>query len=136
MFLDQRAQVLEVVASASCGVRDVIRRLRWKASRVVSLLETMEGERLIELHLVASLGRGRPKKKIVCTSLGSEFLESYRQVMAKPLRARRADLEHAARDALYVERLVAAGHSPFGLFMELNEVVHNINESSEASAAV
>jgi len=136
MSLDQRARVLEVVVSASCGVRDVIRRLRWKASRVVGLLEWMCDEGLVELCVVSGSGRGRPKKNIVCTRLGFEFLEAYRRLKAKPLRARKADLERAVRDALYVERLEAAGHSPFRLLLELNEVVHNISESSESSAAV
>jgi hypothetical protein len=125
--------VLEVVAVASCGVRDVIRRVGWKASRVVGLLEQMRDEGLVELRRVASSGRGRPKKSVVCSALGFEFLWAYRRVEAKPLRARRADLKRAVRDALYVERLVAAGHSPFRLFMELNMIVRSVSESGEAS---
>lgn len=128
MSLDDRARVLELVSVESCGVRDVIRRLGWKASRVVSLLATMEGEGLLELRSVAT-GRGRPKKSIVPTSLGLEFLEAYRRLEAKPLRARRTDLERAKQDALYVERLVASGHSVFKLFMELNTIVRSVGES-------
>jgi hypothetical protein len=132
VLLDERARVLELVASESCGVRDVICRLGWKASRVVSLLVHMEGESLVELRSVP-VGRGRPKKTVVPTGLGVEFLEAYRRLEVKPLRARRADLERARRDALYVERLVAAGHSAFGLFMELNEIVCSISESGKVS---
>ena len=40
----------------------------------------------------------------------------------KPLRARKADLEHAVSDALYTERLIRNGHSPFELFMELDTI--------------
>jgi DNA-binding MarR family transcriptional regulator len=130
--LDERAQVLELVASVVCGVRDVICRLRWKASRVVYLLAQMEDEGLVELRSVP-VGRGRPKKTVVPTGLGVEFLEAYRHLEVKPLRSRRADLERAERDALYVERLVAAGHSVFGLFMELNEIVRSISESGKVS---
>lgn len=132
MFLDERARVLELVASESCGVREVIQRLGWKASRVVSLLALMEGEELLELRSVPA-GKGRPKKTVVPTNLGVEFLEAYRRLEAKPLRARRVDLERAVRDALYVERLVAAGHSAFKLFMELNMIVRSVDESQEAS---
>jgi len=128
MFLDGRARVLEVVTSESCGVREIIQRLRWKALRVVSLLALMEDEGLLELRSVPE-GRGRPKKKIVPTNLGLEFLEAYERVEAKPLRARRADLERAVQDALYVERLVASGHSEFKLFMELNAIVRSVSES-------
>jgi DNA-binding PadR family transcriptional regulator len=132
LALDERARVLEVVAGASCGVRDVIQRLKWKASRVVTLLTQMEDEGLVELRSKPA-GRGRPKKAVVPTSLGLEFLEAYRRLETKPLRARRADLERAKRDALYVERLVAAGHSVFELFMELNTIVRSAGESEEAS---
>jgi len=133
LALDERARVLGLVASASCGVRDVIRLLGWKASRVVSLLARMENEGLVEMRREVSSGRGRPKKTIVPTGLGLEFLEAYRRVEAKPLRGRKTDLERAKRDALYVERLVASGHSAFGLFMELNTIVRSISESEEAS---
>ena len=131
MSLDQRAQVLEA-ASIPCGVREVIQKLRWKNSRVISLLETMEDERLIEFQQIMHSRRGRPKKNVIRTPLGLEFLETYRRLKMKPLRARKADLEHAVKDALYTERLVANGHSPFKLFMELNTIAHNIKISSEA----
>jgi DNA-binding PadR family transcriptional regulator len=93
----------------------------------------MESEGLVEMRQVSSSGRGRPKKTVVCTGLGVDFLAAYRRLEAKPLRARRADLERAVRDAKYVERLVAAGHSAFGLFMELNMIVRSVGESEEAS---
>ena len=136
MSLDQRAQMLEAVVSDPCGVREVIQKLRWKPSRVISLLEMMKEERLIELQCVCVRKRGRPKKNITCTSLGFEFLETYRRLKMKPLRARKEDLEHAVKDALYTERLVANGHSPFKLFMELNTIAHNIKISSETPEAI
>lgn len=132
MSLERRAQLLEMAASTPCGVRDAIRKLRWKSSGVVSLLERMESEGLVELRQAERSGRGRPKKIIFCTPLGLDFLETYRRLRMKPLRARREDIEHAVKDALYAERLVARGHSPFKLFLELNMIVHNIKVSSEA----
>jgi predicted transcriptional regulator len=138
LSVDERAQMLDVVASTQFGVRDVIQRLRWKPSRVVFLLEQMKDEGLIELqkNRARSFRRGRPKKIMMCTSLGFEFLEAYRKLKMKPLRARREDLEHAVEDALYTERLVANGHSPFELFMELNTIAYNIKISSEASGVI
>ena len=133
MSLEQKAQVLEASASAQCGVRDVVRMLTCKTSRIVSLLKKMEEERLIESRETLRSGRGRPKKVIVPTSLGLEFLNAYRKMGMMPLRARKADLEHAVKDALYAERLVAFGHSPFKLFMELNIIASNIKVSSKAS---
>jgi len=133
MSLDRRAQLLELVASNPCGVRDAMRKLKWRSSNVISLLERMMNEGLVELKRAKHSGRGRPKKVIVCTSLGFDFLETYRRLRMKPLRARKEDLERAVKDAFYVERLVDRGHSPFKLFLELNMIVHNIKVSSEAS---
>ena len=132
MSMYRRAQLLEIAASASCGVREIIRRLRWKHSIVISLLKKMVDEGLIEIRRVKVSRRGRPKNLIVCTPLGLDFLETYRRLRMKPLRARREDIKRAVKDALYAERLVARGHSPFKLFLELNMIVHNIEVSSEA----
>ena len=92
----------------------------------------MVDEGLIEIKRVKVSRQGRPKNLIVCTPLGLHFLETYRRLRMKPLRARREDLERAVKDALYAERLVAWGHSPFELLLELNMIVHNIEVSSEA----
>jgi DNA-binding PadR family transcriptional regulator len=134
MSLEQKAQTLEASASVPCGVRDIVQKLRCKTSSVVSLLKEMEQERLIELRRGIHIKRGRPKKIITCTALGFEFLEGYRKIRTKPLRARGEDLERAVKDALYAERLVAKGHEAFRLFMELNAIAGNIKVSSEALA--
>jgi DNA-binding MarR family transcriptional regulator len=136
MSLEQEAQILEAVASTSCGIRDLTRTLKWKTSTVISLSKKMNQERLIEFKMVKYSRRGRPKKNIVCTSLGLDFLEAYRKLKMKPIRARREDLEHAAKDALYTQRLVENGHSPFKTFMELNTIVGNIKVASETNQTV
>jgi len=130
--------MLNVVAQTEHGVKELIQKLRWKPSRVISLLEQMKDEGLIELQKnnTRNSRRGRPKKMMTCTSLGYEFLEAYRKLRMKPLRARKEDLEHAVKDALYTDRLVANGHSPFKLFMELNTFANNIKISSEASGTI
>ena len=136
MSSDQRAQILEAAASSPLGVRDLTRTLKWKTSNVVSLLRKMSEEQLIEFKQAAYSKRGRPKKTVTCTALGYEFLETYRKLRIKPLRARKEDLNHAAEDAAYAGRLVASGHSPFRIFMELNTIAHNIKVSSETPETV
>ena len=136
MSLDEKARILETAASSSCGVRDVIKTLACRASRVISLLKEMEQERLIEFQNASQLRKGRPTKNVVYTDLGLEFLEAHRKLRMKPVRARKEDLDRAVKDALYVQRLVANGHSPFKLFMELNDIACNIKISSEASGTV
>jgi predicted ArsR family transcriptional regulator len=136
MSLDEKARILETVSSSSCGVRDVIKKLACRASRVISLLKEMEQEQLIEFQNATQSKRGRPRKNVVCTDLGFEFLEAHRRLRMKTVRVRKEDLDRAVKDALYVQRLVANGHSPFKLFMELNDIACNIKISSETSGIV
>jgi len=131
MSLEQEALILEVVESASCGIRDLAKTLKWRTSTVVSLSKKMNEERLIEFRTIKHDNRGRPKKTMAITPLGLDFLETYRKLETKPLRARKQDLEHAVKDALYTQRLINRGHSPFKTFMELNTIVRNIKVTSE-----
>jgi len=132
MSLEQKAQITQAAASGLHGVRDLAKKLRWRTSSIVSLLRELQEERLIDFHTARRPSRGRPKRSIVCTPLGLDFLEAYGKLKMRPLRARKADLEHATKDALYTQRLVDSGHSSFRLFMELNAIVSSIRNSSEA----
>jgi DNA-binding MarR family transcriptional regulator len=133
MSLEQRAQILTAITSATYGVRDLAQTLKWKTSNVVSLLKKMNEEQLVRLQQAPHAKRGRPKKSIMCTPLGFEFLATYSKLKMTPLKARKEDLAHAAKDAAYANRLVARGHSPFKIFMELNTIARNIKISSETS---
>lgn len=91
----------------------------------------MDEEQLIKIQFAASKKKGRPKKYFIPTSLGYEFLDAYKKLNINILRARKQDLNHAAKDAMYANRLVENGHSPFQVFMELNMIASNIKNSSE-----
>jgi DNA-binding PadR family transcriptional regulator len=131
MSLEQRARVLEITASSTCGVRELVHLLKLKTSNVISLLKKMDEEQLIEIRISEGSNKGRPKKLITATSLGSKFLEDYKNLKMVPLKARKQDLNHAEKDALYACRLVENGHSPFQVFMELNKIARNIKDSSK-----
>ncbi len=131
MSLDQRAEILQLVESAPCGVRELIQQLSWRSAHVIALLDTMHDEGLIKPQRARTRKRGRPKKHITCTPLGRAFLNTHRKLQLTPLRARQADLDHAVQDALYTERLVAHGHSPFQLFLEVNTFAHNLKIAAE-----
>lgn len=132
MLLDARAKILEIVNSNPRGIREIVQRLNLRTSSVIVLLKKMEEEGLVVQRRKESK-HGRPVKLVASTPLGCEFLENYTMLSMKPLKARKIDLEHAEKDALYTKRLIENGHSPFKLFMELNEIVHNIKISAETS---
>jgi len=131
MSLEERARIIEITASSNCGVRDIVHLLKMKTSNVISLLRKMNEEQLIKIQFDQSQKKGRPKKYVITTSLGYEFLESYKKLNINILRARKQDLNHAAKDAMYANRLIENGHSPYQLFMELNMIASNIKNSSE-----
>jgi DNA-binding PadR family transcriptional regulator len=131
MSLEHRARILEITKSSSRGVREIVHLLKLKTSNVISLLKKMDQEQLIETRYATTQRKGRPKKCIIITALGSEFLDTYKKLNIKPLRARKQDLNRAAKDAMYASRLVENGHSPFEVFMELNMIANNIKNSSE-----
>jgi len=131
MYLEHKAKILQAAAVDARGVRDLVKTLNWKTSKVVSLLKEMSSERLIEMQQATTSKRGRPKRQIAVTPLGFEFLETYGKMKILPLRARKEDLERAEKDALYARRLEVSGHTTFQIFLELNKVVRNIRISSQ-----
>jgi len=90
----------------------------------------MEEEKLIQVQFAKGPKKGRPKKCITASSLGYDFLDSYKKLNLKRLTARKADLDHAVKDAMYACRLAESGHSTFQVFMELNTIASNIKNSS------
>jgi DNA-binding PadR family transcriptional regulator len=131
MSLEQRAKILEITTSKNCGVRDIIQLLKMKTSNITSLLKKMEEEQLITTQSAKNRKKGRPKKRFITTSLGHEFLETYKKLNLNILQSRKTDLNHAAKDAKYAKRLAETGHSPFQIFLELNTIASNIKNSSE-----
>ena len=129
MSLEQRARILQAVTSRPCGVRDIVKLLKIKSSNIVSLLRRMEEEKLIEVQFAKGPKKGRPKKCITASSLGSDFLDSYKKLKLKRLTARKTDLDRAVKDAIYASKL-AENHSTFQVFMELNTIASNIKNSS------
>jgi len=130
MSIDAEARILKMANSSLRGVREVAQKLNMRTSSALLLLEKMSEEGLINLEKRHS-ERGRPRKIVKPTALGCEFLETYERLKIKPLKAQKADLEHAVDDALYAKRLVERGHSPFELFMELNNIARNIKVSAK-----
>jgi predicted transcriptional regulator len=130
MSLEQRAQILKAATMAPSGVRDITGLLKLKTSNTIALLHTMVDEQLIEVQTAKIAKKGRPKKCIRITPLGNDFLEAYQKTEIKLLKSRKQDLNRAEKDALYAMRLVANGHSPFEVFLELNMIAGNIKSSS------
>lgn len=131
MSLEQRVKILETVTEPFCGVRELVLLLKWRTSNVISLLKKMQDEQLISMESVATPKKGRPKKHIKVTQLGIEFLDAYKKLIGKALKAKRQDLDHAAKDAYYAKRLEQKGHSTFQVFMELNSIASNIKNSAQ-----
>lgn len=99
------------------------RRFRKRPETIISLIREMENEGLLETSSQLTQKKGRPKRILKPTALGEEYLETFRRLMMKTLRASRNDLAKAKRDAEYVNRLIARGKNPYQAFAELNDLV-------------
>jgi len=123
MFHATRAELLKAVNLHSPGIRELAKKLHRRPMTIISLINEMEEEGLIEKKVEKRNTRGRPRYLIKPTILGEDYLATYEELELKPLRSRKTDLIRAAKDAEYVKRLVARGLSPFRLFLELNSIV-------------
>jgi predicted transcriptional regulator len=136
MSLEQRAKIIQTTESNDCGIRELIQTLKLKNANTISLLRKMEDEGLIKIADAKSAKRGRPKKHVKVTPLGAEFYDAYKKLNLNRLKARKVDLEHATKDALYAKRVAERGHSTFQIFMEVNAIVSNIEKSSKVSGTL
>jgi predicted transcriptional regulator len=128
-MLDDKATILKIINPNSCGVRELIKKLNWKTARVTSLLKTMQNEGLIDFHENKTFKRGRPKKIIVATILGCEFLESFKECKRKAIQINQNDVKSAARQAYLAKKLEEYHISPDQRFMELNSIALKIRNS-------
>lgn len=123
MSTEIKAQLLDTIREESLGVREMARRFRKRPETIISLIREMENEGLLETSSQLTQKKGRPKRILKPTGLGEEYLETFRRLMMKTLRASRNDLAKAKRDAEYVNRLIARGKNPYQAFAELNDLV-------------
>jgi len=123
MSVEIKARLLDTIQREPLGVRELARSLRKRPEAVISLIRGMEDEGLLEISSQRGGKRGRPKRMLKPTALGEEYLEAFRRLTRKTLRASRNDLMKARRDAEYVNRLIARGKNPYGVFMDLNNLV-------------
>jgi len=128
-MLDEKAAILNVIRPNPCGVRELVERLRWKTERIISLLKTMENEGLIEFHENVTPNRGRPKKLIVASTLGGEFLETFEKCQRKAIQINHNDIRSAVHQANLAKKLEEYHVSPFQRFWELNSIALKIRDS-------
>lgn len=123
MSVEIKVKLLKAVNHQPAGVKELARKLNHRPETVISLIEEMEEQGLLEKKAEKRSTRGRPKCLIKPTILGEDYISTYDALESKPLRSRKTDLTRAAKDAEYAKRLVARGLSPFHLSLELNSIV-------------
>jgi len=128
-MLDEKATILNVIRPNPCGVRELVERLCWKTERVISLLKTMENEGLIEFHENITSNRGRPKKLIVTSILGGEFLDTFEKCRGKAIQINHNDIKSAVHQANLAKKLEKYLVSPFQRFWELNSIALKVRDS-------
>jgi len=128
-MLDDRAAIIKVINANPYGVRELVEKLHWKAERVISLLKTMQEQGLIEFHENITPNRGRPKKLIVASTLGSEFLETFERCQRKAIQINPNDIKSAIYQADLAKKLEGYHVSPFQRFWELTSIALRVRNS-------
>lgn len=100
--------------------------LSHRAGDVINLLQDLESQGLIRAEW-GPKGRGRPKRLMGVSELGLDYIAAYERLELRPLRGRRVDLIRGAEEGLHARRLLSRGFSPFGLMLELNDFVRDID---------
>jgi DNA-binding PadR family transcriptional regulator len=130
MSIEIRAQLLDTIRKERLGIRETAKRFRKRPQAIISLIKEMENEGLLETYSDETRSRGRPKKMLKQTALGEDYLETFRRLKLKTLRANRNDLLKAKKDAEYVNRLIVRGKNPYQAFTELNDLVRASRDSA------
>lgn len=130
MSIEIRAQLLDTIRKERLGIREIAKRFRKRPQAIISLIKEMENEGLLETYSDETRSRGRPKKMLKQTALGEDYLETFRRLKLKTLRANRNDLLKAKKDAEYVNRLIVRGKNPYQAFTELNDLVRASRDSA------
>ena len=123
MSVEVEARILSIAKRRPAGVRELSKIMRRRTQTVISTIKRMNAAGLVEVRPEEKRGRGRPRQLVRVTTLGDDYLETYRKLKIKRLRSNRNDLAKAKRDAEYVNRLVTRGKEPYDAFLELNRLV-------------
>ena len=124
-----RAELLRLASTGSTGLLLLARKLRIGPAKLITLLDGMREEGLVDIDEAHSNRAGRPMRRVKATELGMEFLKAFDELMLKTLKSRRAELQRASADAEYAKRLASRGVLPYDLFLELNEIAHRAGRS-------
>jgi len=128
-LFDERVEILKTINANPCGVRELVHKLNWKTERVISLLKTMKEEGIIEFLESHTHSRGRPKKLVVASTLGIEFLETFEKCQRKIIQINHNDIKSAVHQANLAKKLEEYHVSPFQRFWELNSIALKIRNS-------
>lgn len=129
-MLEDKKAILESVNSGPCFVTELVKRLPWRTERVIESLERMKEEGLIDFREENEHRRGRPRKMIMITALGKEFLESLKKCQMLLIQVNINDVKNAIYQANLSRRLIEHNVSPYNRFIELNEAARAIQNSS------
>jgi DNA-binding MarR family transcriptional regulator len=134
-LLGERVAILRIISNKTCCVSDLIRELRVRNEKVVSLLRTMEKEGLVDFPKNNNYARnnltlkGRPKKIAVITPLGQKLLEDYVKCERNTIQINANDIQSSIHQVSLRKSLEERNIPLYERFLELNEIVHSIKNS-------
>lgn len=129
-MLDERATILQTIGDQAYGVSDLIKKLRFRNEKIVSLLRAMEREGLVDFSRSNnSTVRGRPKKIPIVTALGKQMLKDYLKCKRNIIQINDNDIKSCIHQISLRRTLKKNKVSLYRRFLELNEIAFRIKNS-------
>lgn len=130
-MLDERATILQTISDQAYGVSDLIKKLRFRSEKIVSLLKAMKREGLIDFsaHSNNSTLKGRPKKIPIVTALGKEMLKDYVKCKRNIIQINDNDIKSSIHQISLRKTLEEKNVSLYRRFFELNDIAFRIKNS-------
>jgi len=132
-LLEERVAILQAINGQPCGVSDLIKKLKFRNEKIVSLLKAMENEGLIDFMATSrganSTRRGRPKRIPVVTALGEQMIKDYIKCTRNIIQLNNNDIIRSMHQISLRKLLEENNISPYQRFFEVNEVAFRIKNS-------
>ena len=128
-------RLLELCSNHCFGVRDILKGLGGSHTTNMRLIKEFEQSAVFEL-IESPNGRGRPKKIVTLSPTGVEILDRLRSVNAMMLKINENDVRNVLEQVKLRRRMIDAGVDPYERFLEMNELAHNIRNSTKSSATI
>ncbi len=133
LLTDQPAvRILALCNGSVLSVAEIVGTAGGNHEKVIKTLDDLRSAGLVQIRTEKRKKKGRPRRLVITTPLGQQFLAQYERLLNLPLKSKESDIKKALHQAELAQRLMDHGISTYARFQELNEIARNIGRTSQA----